>query len=144
MAWDSLVRNELSPNVLWYAQLNRDATGFTGATYAGLSRRDRLAVGMKRLCEKVRVPYEPPHKLRHGHAEYSLKQAQDVADLKAVGQNLMHASLTTTDSIYSVLTEKDVGDRTASLGENGTFSRSSQEFTPDQLEQLRELLASRL
>ena len=54
---------------------------------------------MRRLCEKAGVPYEPPHKLRHGHAVYALKCAQDVADLKAVSQNLMRASPTTTDSM---------------------------------------------
>ena len=72
---------------------------------------------------------------------YALKQAQDVADLKAVSQNLMHASPTTTDSIYSVLSENDVGDRIASLGENGSHTNGSQGFTPTQLDQLRELLA---
>ena len=51
---------------------------------------------------------------------------------------LRHASLTTTDSIYSVLTEKDVGDRRASLGKNGARSFAAQEFTPAQLDQLRE------
>ena len=53
----------------------------------------------------------------------------------------MHANLTTTDSIYSVLTENDVGDRIASLGENGSYTNGSQGFTPAQLDQLRELLA---
>ena len=81
---------------------------------------------------------------KSGHAVYALKRAQDVADLKAVSQNLMRVSLTTTDSIYSVLTEKDVGDWIYALGGNGDQRDSSQEFTPAQLEQLRELLASRL
>jgi hypothetical protein len=75
---------------------------------------------------------------------FALKRAQDVADLKAVSQNLMHASLTTTDSIYSVLTKNDVGDRIASLGKNGSQTNASQEFTPAQLDQLRELLAGTL
>jgi site-specific recombinase XerD len=99
---------------------------------------------MRRLCEKADVPYEPPHKLRHCHAVYALKQAQDVADLKAVSQNLMHASLITRASIYSVLTENDVGDRVSSLGKNGSQSNTLQELTPAQLDQLRELLAGAL
>jgi hypothetical protein len=61
------------------------------------------------------VPYEPLHKLRHGHVVYALKRTQNVADPRAVSQSLMHASLTTTDSIYSVLTENDVGDRSLAL-----------------------------
>jgi uncharacterized membrane protein affecting hemolysin expression len=75
---------------------------------------------------------------------YALKQAQDVADLKAVSQNLMHASLITRASIYSVLTENDVGDRVSSLGKNGSQSNTLQELTPAQLDQLRELLAGAL
>jgi hypothetical protein len=39
-----------------------------------------------------------------------------VADLKAVSQNLMDPSLTATDSIYSVLSTEDVGERIAGLG----------------------------
>jgi hypothetical protein len=43
-----------------------------------------------------------------------------VADLKAVSQNLMHSSLQVTDSIYSVLTTEDAGERIAGLsGDNG-------------------------
>jgi hypothetical protein len=79
--------------------------------------------------------------LRYSHAVYALKQVQDVADLKAVSQNLMHASLTTTDSIYSVLTENDVGDRISALGKNGSQPDALRKFTPAQLEQLRDLLA---
>jgi site-specific recombinase XerC len=74
------------------------------------------------------VPYEPPHKLRHGHAVHALKRAQDVADLKAISQNLMRASLTTTDSIYRVSTENDVADRISLLGKNGAHTNGSQEF----------------
>jgi site-specific recombinase XerD len=96
---------------------------------------------MKRLCEKAGVSYKPPHALRHGHAVHALLLGQDVADLKAVSQNLMHSSLTITDSIYSVLTEKDLSERIATLGKNGGRQDPSQGFTPVQIEQLRELLS---
>jgi hypothetical protein len=51
----------------------------------------------------------------------------------------MHASLTATDSIYSVSTENDVGDRSFSLGKNGSQPDSLRKFTPAQLDQLRSI-----
>ena len=48
-----------------------------------------------------------------------MKWCGDVADLKAVSQNLMHSSLQVTDSIYSVLATEDVQERITRLGENG-------------------------
>jgi hypothetical protein len=48
-------------------------------------------------------PCQSPHRFRHGHATYALKWCEDVADLKAVSQDLMHSSLILTHSIYSCL-----------------------------------------
>jgi integrase len=58
-----------------------------------------------------------PHKFRHGHAVYSLKQANTITDLKAISQNLSHASIKTTDQIYSILSEDDVKERIAGFGQ---------------------------
>jgi hypothetical protein len=52
------------------------------------------------------LSYSP--KFRHGHAVYALKLTKDIAELKAVSQNLMHANLSTTDGIYGMLSEMDV------------------------------------
>ena len=41
-----------------------------------------------------------------------------MADLKAVSQDLMHESVVTTDTIYSVLQGPSVGQRIAQLGED--------------------------
>jgi hypothetical protein len=62
------------------------------------------------------VPYRSAHKPRHGHAIYALKQAQTLADYKAISQKMMLASLQTTDSVSAVLTPDDVGARIGSLG----------------------------
>ncbi len=56
-----------------------------------------------------------PSQVGHGHTVYALKKARDIADLKAVSQNLMHSSLTITDSIYGILTGGDVAERIAAL-----------------------------
>jgi hypothetical protein len=58
-----------------------------------------------------------PHKFRHGHAVYGLKAAKEIGDFKAVSMNLMHQSIGITDSIYAVLSDKDMQERIARLGQ---------------------------
>ena len=64
------------------------------------------------------LPYHSPHKFRHGHAVYALKNAKDVPALKAVSQNLMHANLSITDGVYGILSETDIKKQIISLGQN--------------------------
>ncbi len=59
------------------------------------------------------MPYHSPHKFRHGHGVYALKLAKDVAALKAVSQNLMHASLSITDGVYGMLSTTDIKEQIA-------------------------------
>src|SRR5258707_7340159 len=66
---------------------------------------------------KVGLPYHSPHKFRHGHAVYALKNARDVSALKAVSQNLMHQNLTITDGVYGILSENDARKQIAELGQ---------------------------
>ena len=86
---------------------------------------NRVAKGLKELCQVAGVPHSSPHKLRHGHAVYALKRARTVADLKAVSQNLMHASLTITDQIYGVLTGDDVQSRIAGLTDDTSTNQQA-------------------
>ncbi len=65
-----------------------------------------------------------PHKFRHGHAVYALTHARDVADLKAVSMNLMHSSIGITDSIYAVLSDRDMQERIARLGDSPAMALS--------------------
>jgi integrase len=86
------------------------------ATHADVERRAMVSKAIKRLCERAGMPYHSPHKLRHGFTAYALKSAKTIAELKAISQNLMHSSLTITDSIYGVLSGEDVASRIAGLG----------------------------
>ena len=63
-----------------------------------------------------------PHKFKHGHAVYELQQGVGVGDYKAVSQNLIHANLEITESIYMMLSDSDVINRIANLG-NGVDSQ---------------------
>jgi site-specific recombinase XerD len=109
------VREQLAVNALQYASLNTDGTALTGATVAGMDRRSMVAKGIRRLCQHAGIAHHSSHKLRHGYAVDALKTARDIADLKAVSQNLMHSSLTITDSIYGILTGGNVAERIAGL-----------------------------
>lgn len=137
--WDGLVRAKLPDNALWYATLTTDGMNFTGSTKAGKGREAAVAKGIRQLCARAGISYHSPHKLRHGHAIYAIKRAKYMADLKAVSQNLMHASLTTTESIYGGLPNDDVATRIAALTHTGqpTFNTAA-------LDALADALASRL
>ena len=60
-----------------------------------------------------------------------------MADLKAVSQNLMHSSLQVTDSIYSVLSDADVGKRIAAVsqGRQSNSSRITREVITEAVEE---------
>jgi integrase len=120
--WDEEVRAVLPERGLWFAHLSQDGDRIDPVVReAGVYRRTRARKDLKDWLDRVGLPYHSPHKFRHGHAVYALKHCKDVADLKAVSQNLMHAHLSITDGIYGILSDDDVGDRIASLG-NGKSS----------------------
>jgi len=125
--WDNLVRGLPSPNYarsfgeglgvgsLWYATLSRDGMTLTATTKAYTGRGNDIQKDIRLICALVGLPYLSPHKLRHGHTVYALKRADNVAQLKAVSQNIMHKSLVTTDQIYGKLINDDVQDIISAL-----------------------------
>lgn len=64
------------------------------------------------------MPYLSSHKLRHGHTVYALKRAQNMGQLKAISQNIMHESVITTDQIDGRLINDDVQEIISSLRKN--------------------------
>ena len=100
-----------------------------------------VAKGLQKLCERAGVTYHSPHKLRHGHTVYALKRAHDIADLKAISQNLMHSSLTITDSVYGVLSSDDISERLTGLSAN---NKSRDNDLRQELEEIRRLLLESL
>jgi tRNA A37 threonylcarbamoyladenosine synthetase subunit TsaC/SUA5/YrdC len=46
-----------------------------------------------------------------------LKLAKDIAELKAVSQNLMQANISNTDGVYGLLSEMDVKSQIQRLGQ---------------------------
>lgn len=111
-AWDDKVKKNLTPDHFWFANFSPITRDFDPKLKeAGKYRADRARKDLKNFTNKVGLPYHSPHKFRHGHAVFGLKRADDFSDLKAISQNLGHASIDTTDQIYSILPEDDVKDR---------------------------------
>jgi site-specific recombinase XerD len=117
LQWDRRVR-ALSPESLWYATLTRDGMNITGTCKAFTGRHNAIERDVRLICEWAEVPYLSPHKLRHGHVVHALKNARDLADLKAISQNVMHASVTITDQVYGGLLDNDVRDIIGRLGDS--------------------------
>lgn len=113
--WDKLVRQQLPPDSLWYAMVTRDGTGFAGTKRPGKRRAKAIANGLRELCERANITYYPPHSLRHSHVVYALQQAKNMADLKAISQNVMHEDITITNKIYGGLPNETVKAKIAEL-----------------------------
>ena len=134
--WDTLVRKKLPSTAPWYAPLS-PKTGQIDPSNIGFNgnRGDTLRSSLERWAQKNDIPYHHPHKFRHGHAVYGLKLADDMADYKAVSQNLMHESIMTTDRIYSILVDANVKSRITSLGKfHRTQKICSDQITPESVE----------
>lgn len=124
-SWDQRVRR-LPPNALWYSTVTRDGMTLTTTTKAFNERHHLIGEDMKLICELAGIPYLSPHKLRHGHVVHALKQARNMAELKAISQNVMHASTTITDQVYGKLIANDVQDIIGNLGRNKRTDLSDQ------------------
>lgn len=118
MEWDEFVRAQLPPTAMWYSVIDI-ACGAQMLTAAapGEYRRNGLGDNVRDLFIRAGLQPRSPHAFRHGHATHALQMANDVADLKAVSMNLGHSSLTITDAIYVVLSDKDMAERIARLGQ---------------------------
>jgi integrase len=147
-SWDMLVRSSLPAGELWFASLDHDSAHvmFTSPQNYKRTREHSVGDSVRRACVRAGVKYLSPHKLRHGHAVYAIEQVATVADMKAVSQNLMHASMVTTETIYAQLTGVQVSDRIAALGQGrkaGDSTSQSDTFpnlTDDEMNVLRKIL----
>jgi site-specific recombinase XerD len=133
LRWDQRVRAHMSPASLWYANLSSDGMRLMETTYARNQRSATIEDDVKIICARANLPYLSPHKLRHGHTVYGLKHARTPAELKAVSQNIMHASMITTDGIYANLVSSDVQDVIASLVNKQTVPLIEGQLTKDQI-----------
>jgi integrase len=113
--WDQRMRLH-PPASLWYSPLTRDGMVIVPTWVAHIGRGDLVARDLALLCTLAGVDYLSPHKLRHGHVVYALKQARTMAEMKAISQNVMHASVVITDQVYGRLMDEETRRIIASLG----------------------------
>lgn len=136
-SWDRRVRS-LPPSALWYSTITRDSMRLTVTTRAFNERHHVIGEDMKLICDLAGISYLSPHKLRHGHIVYARNLAHDMAQLKAISQNVMHSTVMITDQVYSALTDNQVQRTISSLGQRSSGSRE------EMITQLIEMLKSQL
>lgn len=142
--WDDLVRAELDPDDMWYANITGARVKRVEGTSLQSPYRSRsFYQGLRRLCEAAGVTYLSPHKLRHGFATHLLSHAQTPADWKAISQTLMHTDLSVMDRVYGILDDHEVGSRIARMGMGGVAAGSQDGNLSQQeiLEQIQALMA---
>jgi integrase len=112
--WDKRIQG-LEGKYNWYPALNTDGwagtilrPGLLTGKYTG--RAEAFDKGLKLLCQRAGVPYKSPHKIRHGHGVYGVKNSKNMGQLKAISQNLMHENVGITDGIYGKLAEDELGE----------------------------------
>lgn len=108
-------------DLLFYPPLNQLGTkvmkGLIPIENQYNGRKSAYSQGLKQLCDRAGVAYKSPHKIRHGFGVYGVKNSKDIAQLKAISQNMMHANLGITDGIYGVLAEDDLSNILGSFGQ---------------------------
>lgn len=121
-AWDDFIRREGVSN--WYPAIDQTTnTTLTKDRFTGTYRKDyqgrtyAFSEGLHLLCDRAGVQFKSPHKLRHGFGVYGVKHAENVAQLKAISQNMMHANVGITDGIYGKLAEEDLLEILSNFGQ---------------------------
>lgn len=141
--WDSEVRTIFPSSQTWYAPIRshgkKEAEFNITDKKASPLRSKELRHEITVLCEQANIPFRSVHKLRHGHAMFGIKNAQNIQELKAVSQNLMHSSISITDGIYGNLSGDELNSAIANLGSYKAVPGLSPELAKNLLEALLKL-----
>lgn len=121
--WDTEVRAKLPENGYWFAPLRSDTGEIdTETRKIGEHRHNLARKNLQAWLKKAGLPFHTPHKFRHGHVHWGLSHSKDMADFKAVSENVMHSNLSITDRVYSNLKETQLSERIAALSEIPKYS----------------------
>lgn len=131
--WDAFIRPQLPPTAMWLTPTDHHwGEQALSAQPGGAHRAIGIAKRLRLLYAAAGLPYQSPHKFRHGHAVWALQHAQTMADYKAVSMNLMHADIRITNSIYAPLQGSEVQQRIANLAGVGAADNHTPTPTPAQ------------
>jgi integrase len=118
--WDEEVRTLFPSQQTWYAPIRPQREGkgqfFITEEVASPYRGKELRREMKSVCVRAGVVFRSAHKLRHGPAVFGIKNSKNIKELKAISQNMMHSSISVTDSIYGNLSGEDFIATVSKLG----------------------------
>lgn len=114
--WDQMVREQAPNGSLWYAYLDTTGSFATNIQESTENRDKNLSRYMRMVCDLAGVKYLSSHKERHGHVVFAMQYVHDMAELKAVSQNIMHSSVAITDGVYGNLSSNQVQQIIESLG----------------------------
>ena len=110
--WDKEIRSVLPSNSFWFAPLSPDTQELDPKRKEIGEHREAIArKNLQAYLSKIGMPYNSPHKFRHAHIHYGLERSKTMADYKAVSMNVMHASMDTTDEVYSRLDNEEIKAR---------------------------------
>lgn len=119
--WDAKVRAVLPERGLWFAPLLDTGEIDTTPTKSNW-RYSGAWKDLSNWLKRVGLPHHSPHKFRHGHGVWGAMNSDDLPTYKAVSQNMMHESITTTDKIYARFTEDIVHEKISTLGQRKVSS----------------------
>jgi integrase len=137
-AWDREVRAILAPTGFWFAPLSPLTRQIdTTVKEIGEKRVYIARRNFRKWLHEHGLSYHSPHKFRHGHVQYGLQRAKNIADFKAISMNVMHASMEATDRYYSTFRQEELKRRITALSRIDKLAD-----TPDVVQQLEDLLAN--
>ena len=139
--WDLDVREKLPDNGFWLAPLLPDSGEIDPNIFnVGNNRYRRARKDLYDWLTKVGLPIIRHTSLGMIMQYMLLKQANDIGDLKAISQNLMHSDLKITDGIYGILNNMDVKERITSLSK-GKKPMTLNEISKEDLELALKILS---
>jgi site-specific recombinase XerC len=114
--WDAYIRPLLPPTGFWFAPLS-PKTGELDLNKktVGKNRSTIFRKNLSAWLQKNETKHHTPHDFRRGHANYLFDYAEDIGDLIAAQENLMHESLTTTE-IYARQRKAQTKQRIQNMG----------------------------
>ncbi len=102
-AWHRKIAPIVGEKGMWFTIFDAGTGNPAANQVPGLSRSGDLGDRLKLLCARAGIEYASPHRIRHGHVVHAMSYCRSMDELKAVSQNVMHNSITTTESIYGDL-----------------------------------------
>ncbi len=126
--WDDFVRSKLPADGYWFAPLSPKTGEIDpNPAKANENRSNLFRKNLHKWLEKNQSSSHCPHDFRRGHANFLFDRAQDIGDLDAARENLMHEHLTTTE-MYARKRKAQVKSRIQNMSNQRTAVIGNQDL----------------